>query len=68
MKGKKGAKVIKLNLEKAYDKLEWNFVQQILFFFYVPQRRDQFNNAMYIYRFHLYAPKWHQTWKLSTIK
>ena len=35
-RGKTGYVVIKLDLEKAYDRLEWSFIQETLVFFQLP--------------------------------
>ena len=35
-RGKTGYVVIKLDLEKAYDHLEWSFIQETLVFFQLP--------------------------------
>ncbi|GKV08919.1 hypothetical protein SLEP1_g20489 [Rubroshorea leprosula] len=34
--GRKGGMIIKLDLEKAYDKLEWSFIRETLIFFQLP--------------------------------
>ena len=36
-KGKSGCMAIKINLEKAYDRLEWSFIYKILRVFHFPQ-------------------------------
>lgn len=36
-KGKIGAMIIKLDLEKAYDHLEWSFIRKALLFFEFPK-------------------------------
>ena len=35
-RGKTGYVVIKLDLEKSYDRLEWSFIQETLVFFQLP--------------------------------
>lgn len=36
MKGKKSNMILKINLEKAFDRIEWSFVRQALHFFNFP--------------------------------
>lgn len=36
MKGKKGSMIIKIDLEKAFDRLEWSFIRDSLFYFNFP--------------------------------
>jgi hypothetical protein len=32
-KGRTGSMVLKIDLEKAYDRLEWGFIREVLIFF-----------------------------------
>lgn len=36
-KGKSGAVAVKINLDKAYDRLKWSFIRDTLHFFHFPQ-------------------------------
>ena len=38
MKGSRDTMAIKVNLEKAYDRIEWNFIREMLIKFNVPQK------------------------------
>ena len=35
-KGSKGQFILKIDLEKAYDRLEWSFIHEVLLFFNFP--------------------------------
>ena len=52
--GPKGHVALKLDLEKAYDRLKWLFIQETLEFFQIPPRLIQLiMNMLSSTRFHI---------------
>jgi hypothetical protein len=62
-KGRMGQLILKLDLEKAYDRLEWDFIREVLIFFKFPPFVDLILECVYL--FILYPSEWSSTRKFQ---
>ncbi len=62
-KGRMGQLILKLVLEKAYDRLEWDFIREVLIFFKFPPFVDLILECVYL--FILYPSEWSSTRKFQ---
>lgn len=59
-KGSTGHMIIKLDLEKPYDRLEWDFIRKVLHFFNFPSLyidRQHYVRCVFIFPLY-YSPQW----------
>ena len=58
-KGKKNLMATKIDLDKAYDKLEWSFIKYTLFFLSISCTYYWLDNGLHIIYFSLYNLEWY---------
>ena len=56
-KGKVGYMTIKVDLEKAYDKIEWSFIQEVLIIANLPQNLVSLIMS-YVIGIHFHSLQW----------